>query len=46
MRNLRKNDANQLIYKTEADLQTSENKLVVTKGERLEEGWIGLGFGS
>ena len=30
----RKNDTNELTYKTETDPQTTENKLTVTKGER------------
>ena len=33
-----KNDTNEFIYKTEIDLQDIENKLIVTKGERGEEG--------
>ena len=35
MWNLKKNDTNELIYKTEIDSQT-ENKLVVTKGRKGE----------
>ena len=34
-----KNDTNELIYKTETDL---ENKLMVTKGERLGEDKLGV----
>ena len=37
MWNLKKNDTNELIYKTEIDPQT-ENKLMVTKGK----GWGGI----
>ena len=33
-----KNDTIELIYKTETDSQT-ENRLVVTKGERSTQGW-------
>ena len=35
-----KSDTNELIYKSELDLQTIENKLVVTKGKG---GWDKLG---
>jgi len=34
-----KNDANELIYKTET-YPDFENKLIVTKGNRMAEGWI------
>ena len=34
-----KNEANKLIYKTKIDSQT-ENRLMVTKGEREREGQI------
>ena len=37
MWNLKKNDTNELIYKTET-LTDKENKLMVTKGERWGEG--------
>ena len=30
----KKNDINKLVHKTETDSQMSENKLMVTKGER------------
>ena len=33
-----KNDMNELIYKTETDSKT-ENKLVVTRGQRSMQGW-------
>ena len=39
MWNLKKNDTNELIYKTEIDSPDIENKLMVTKGERR---WRGI----
>ena len=39
MWNLKKNDTNEFIYKT--DSQTQKTKLLVTKGERLWQGWGG-----
>ena len=41
MWNLKKNDTNELIYKTEIDSQT-ENKLVVTKGKGRGKEKLGL----
>ena len=38
MWNLKKNDASALIYKTETDSKTSKTNLMVTKGDRWEEG--------
>ena len=40
MWNLKKNDTNELIYETEIDSKTSENKLMVQSGQ-AGEGWIG-----
>ena len=36
MQNLKKNDTDELIYKTEGDHPDSENKHIVTKGEKGE----------
>ena len=45
MWNLKKNDTNELIYKTEIDSQTQKTNLWLPKGKGREEGQIsGMGL--
>ena len=46
MWNLKKNDTNELIYETEIDSKTSENKLMVQSGQAGGgmDWWFGIGI--